>query len=193
MRKFFALVLIPLVLAGCGGGGGGSSIGGGGGGGGGGLMCTAESVTLAQQLPNPVVLFATDNNGVIVELPSVRLRAQPIRAAESLVFGIGTEGNNALGAATQLLADPNTGNITATLNGTAYPDSYLDSGSNANFFTDSSIPNCPSPNQGFYCPAATVPESATLTGTNNTDVHGELQYRERRHALHGEPELHRVQ
>jgi Protein of unknown function (DUF3443) len=166
VRKFFALVLIPLVLAACGGGGS-AATSGGGGGGGGGLACTAESVTVAEQLQNPVTLFATDNNGVIIELPSVPAQGAA-NPSGSLVFGIGTEGNNALGAASVLDADPNTGNITAMLNGTAYPDSYLDSGSNANFFVDTSLTSCASPNQGFYCPTTSpTPETATLTGTNN--------------------------
>ena len=68
-----------------------------------------------------------------------------------------------------LFATDNNGVISATLNSTTYPFSYLDSGSNANFFPTTSIPSCPSPNDGFLCPTAgtTVNESATLTGTNS--------------------------
>src|SRR5205823_876677 len=33
--------------------------------------CVDANASLAQQVPNPVTLFATDNNGVIVELPAV--------------------------------------------------------------------------------------------------------------------------
>jgi hypothetical protein len=170
VRKFFALVLIPLVLAGCGGGGGGSSTVGGGGGGGGGLTCTAESVTLTQQLQNPVTLFATDNNGVILELPSVPAGGAADPTGGALVFGIGTQSNNdnALGSATVFDADLDNGEIMATLNGSNQGGGYFDSGSNANFFTDSSLTVCPSPNQGFYCPTtASVTENATMQGTNN--------------------------
>jgi len=85
----------------------------------------------------------------------------------SLVFGIGTQANNSLGSATKLEAAPASGVISATLNGTMYPDSYLDSGSNANFFP-TSIASCPQPNQGFLCPPATTDESATLQGTNGS-------------------------
>jgi hypothetical protein len=62
------------------------------------------------------------------------------------------------------------GTITASLNGTTYQQSYLDSGSNANFFpvTSTSIPSCSAPNQGFLCPTSTTSESAMLTGTNGT-------------------------
>jgi hypothetical protein len=132
--------------------------------------CAQATVHTQQQLPNPGVLFAKDNNGVIVELPAVGANGATAPLNGSLVFGIGTEGNNALGSATKLLASASSGVIAATLNGTMYPDSYLDSGSNANFFPTTSIPSCPAPNAGFLCPTAgsTVNESATLQGTDGT-------------------------
>lgn len=129
--------------------------------------CAQTTVHLQQQLPNPAVLFAKDNNGVIVELPPVvdSGAAGPVNG--SLVFGIGTEANNSLGSATKLPSDALSGVITATLNGTPYQDSYLDSGSNANFFP-TSLPSCPQPNQGFLCPTATTDENATLQGTDGS-------------------------
>lgn len=175
MSKLSALVLIPVLLAaGCGGGGGSTSTTTGGGGtGGGGITCTAESVSLAEQLQNPVTLFTTDNNGIILELPSLSstngVATDP--AGGLLVFGIGTEANNGItGAATQLDANPETGNVAANLNGKAFAGGYFDSGSNANFFTDSALTVCSSPNQGFYCPTtAVVTENATMQGTNNAN------------------------
>jgi Protein of unknown function (DUF3443) len=132
--------------------------------------CTEASVSATQQLPNPVSLFANDNNGVIVELPSISGSGAASPGGGVIVFGIGTESNNALGSATQLTADSNSGDISAMLNGTSYPASYIDSGSNANFFNDSSLATCPSPNQGFYCPSSTTAEMATLEGTNGTTL-----------------------
>jgi Protein of unknown function (DUF3443) len=169
--KHFALVLIPLtLLVGCGGGGGGGTVGSSSSGGssGSGITCTAESVTTAQQLPNPVTLFATDNTGVILELPSVPDAGATDPTGGALVFGIGTESNNTVGSATLLDANTDNGELTATLNGTNQGGGYFDSGSNANFFTDSALTVCASPNQGFYCPtAASVTENATMAGTNN--------------------------
>ena len=132
--------------------------------------CTETSVSDAQQLQNPVSLFAKDNNGVIVELPSISSSGADSPSGGVIVFGIGTESNNALGSATQLTADPNSGDLSAMLNGTSYPESYIDSGSNANFFNDSSLTACPSPNQGFYCPTSTTAEMATLSGTNGNTL-----------------------
>jgi len=125
------------------------------------------SAALAQQVPNPVTLFPKDNNGVIIELPGAPAAGAASISDGALVFGIGTENNNALGSATQLLADVDTGVISATLDGTSYPNSYLDSGSNGNFYS-SSLTLCPSPNNIWYCPSSTVTENATVEGTNGT-------------------------
>ena len=51
--------------------------------------CIVIAQSLAQQVQNPVALFATDNNGVILELPAVTAPVASING--SLVFGIGTQ------------------------------------------------------------------------------------------------------
>jgi hypothetical protein len=132
--------------------------------------CVAITASATQQLPNPVSMFATDNNGVIVELPAIGADGAADPSGAVIVFGIGTESNNALGSATQLLADPESLLISSTLNGTTYATTYLDSGSNANFLNDSRLASdaCPSPNQTFLCPSSTVSENATLQGTSGT-------------------------
>jgi len=53
---------------------------------------------------NPVTLFATDNNGVIIELPAVS--GVETSVTGSLIFGIGTQSNNALGSATVYTSIP---------------------------------------------------------------------------------------
>jgi hypothetical protein len=127
--------------------------------------CSGFSASVAQQIQNPVSLFATDNNGVIVELPSISANGAADPSPAVIVFGIGTQSNNALGSAIKLVADPSTGEISATLNGGAALTSYMDSGSNANFFADSSLATCgPGADSTFYCPTATVTEDVTLTG-----------------------------
>jgi hypothetical protein len=126
--------------------------------------CAAANEGLTLQVQNPVTLFGIDSNGVIIELPAVGA-AGSTTTSGSLVFGIGTRTNNGLGTATVLPEDPSTGWITGTYKGTAYTDGYLDSGSNGNFFTDSSLTLCTS-NPNFYCPASTMSETATLKGTS---------------------------
>jgi hypothetical protein len=121
----------------------------------------AERTT--QQVQNPVALFPQNNNGLVVQLPAVSAGAPTVSG--SLIFGIGTQSNNALGSA-QIFAPDNNGNLKTVFKGTTY-EGFLDSGSNAYFFLDSratGMPDCPSPESGFYCPSSPV----SLTATNNS-------------------------
>jgi hypothetical protein len=131
--------------------------------------CTPVAATSAQQVQNPVALFATDNNGVIIELPAVS--SPEATVSGSLVFGIGTESNNSLSGATVYTANPTNLNFTTTFNGASYTNAgFLDSGSNGYFFPDSSLAACPSTtgSNGFYCPSGTTNLSATNEGDNGT-------------------------
>lgn len=120
---------------------------------------TAESV--AQQVQNPVALFSKDNNGVIIELPALLGSAPTLTG--SMIFGIGTESNNALGGAEIFPLDSN-GEFSTVFKGKTY-SAFVDSGSNALFFLDAAttgMPDC-SNNSGFYCPSTTMNFSATTT------------------------------
>jgi hypothetical protein len=141
-----------------------------------------------------------DDNGTIIMLPDLSpIGAGVVKG--SLVFGIGTQTNNQITPAASLrtiMADPRPWLLTASdgtkspaatcpldnctsnpgylyfttsVGSIPYPDSYIDSGSNAYFFIDSSIAhNCASSTWsattgGWYCPsgAAPVARSATLS------------------------------
>ena len=129
--------------------------------------CQVIAEPLAQQVQNPVALFATDNNGVIIELPSVSSPAASLSG--SMVFGIGTESNNALGTATVFPLDAN-GEFSTTFKGQSYP-AFVDSGSNAFFFLDEALTGlivCAGNNSGFYCPGSTANLSATTASGSAT-------------------------
>lgn len=130
--------------------------------------CQVTTQTLAQQVQNPVATFATDNNGVIIELPSVSGSAPTLSG--SIVFGIGTENNNALGNATIFPLD-SSGEFNTTYKGQSYA-AFVDSGSNALFFLNQTITGMPvcSDNSGFYCPSSQTNESATTVsgGTSSS-------------------------
>jgi hypothetical protein len=131
-----------------------------------GSSCSVTTVDLPKQVQNPVASFGTDNNGVLVELPAVPSSTTTVSG--SLIFGIGTESNNALGGVHVYTIDPKTGNISTTFKGQSY-SSFLDTGSNAYFFLNAGttgMPTCPSPESGFYCPSSPVGFSVTNTGTN---------------------------
>lgn len=134
-----------------------------------GSSCSVTTVGLAQQVQNPVASFSADNNGVVIELPAATSSATSLSG--TLIFGIGTQTNNALGSAHVYTIDPNTGNFSTTFNNHTYTNaSFLDTGSNAYFFLDSTatgLATCPNPANGFYCPSSPANLSATNTGANN--------------------------
>jgi hypothetical protein len=125
--------------------------------------CTGTVVALANQVANPVPAFATDNNGVALVMPAVAAGGATTLTG-ALIFGIDTQDNNKIGAATVYAADSR-GNFTTTYKGTTLRSSFLDSGSNGLYFPDATIPIC-SGSPGFYCPAATLSLSAVNASSN---------------------------
>jgi len=132
--------------------------------------CAASGVAETAQVSNPVASFTSgDNNGVIIELPTVA-SGGVASVTGSLIFGIGTQSNNSMATGTQILTvDSSTGTLGTTYKGTSLTDSFIDSGSNGYFFPDSTITLC-SDNSGFYCPTATLSESGIMMGANGTSV-----------------------
>jgi hypothetical protein len=122
-------------------------------------------VAKIQQVTNPVIFLSNtaslqqDNNGVILQLPSVSGPGSTLSG--TLTFGIGTETNNALGAATVYDLD-SSGRFTTIFSGQTLTSSFIDSGSNALFFPDT-LPTC-SVNTTFFCPTSLTNLSATIKG-----------------------------
>jgi hypothetical protein len=133
-------------------------------------VCQVAAVSLTTQVQNPVWLFPQDNNGLLISLPSIPAEgAQTVSG--SLIFGIGTQSDNALGNA-QVYTTDQYGNFQTAFNGISYSQSYIDSGSNGLYFLDAStlgITEC-SDASGFYCPPSTVDYTATNTGLNGTSA-----------------------
>lgn len=121
--------------------------------------CTGARITAGQAVTHPVAHFLQDNNGVLLILPAVT-DLGATNPTGSLIFGIGTQANNALGNATLYVVD-NRGNFTTTYQGQTISRSFSDSGSNAIFFADAAITQC-SPSTGFYCPATPLALSASI-------------------------------
>jgi len=132
--------------------------------------CTVTTASIATQVINPVVRFATDNNGVILQLPGAPTGGTATLTG-SLIFGIGTQSNNQLGSAKVFTTDSR-GNFTTAFNGQSYSKSFIDSGSNGIFFLDTAttgMPEC-TRSKGFYCPTSTRAFSATQTGANGASA-----------------------
>ncbi|BAN22897.1 putative uncharacterized protein [Caballeronia insecticola] len=131
--------------------------------------CAASALAVTQQVTNPVANFATDNNGVLIELPDV-----PDGGASSvtgtMTFGIGSQSNNLLGAATVLPSNSATGYVTTDFGGSQYGSSFIDSGSNGVFFPSTTLARC----GAWYCPAA--PQTFTATIRSATGAQGAVSF-----------------
>jgi hypothetical protein len=128
--------------------------------------CAAVNMPTASQLQNVAGLFPVDNNGTLIQMPSLPSGSAPT-ATGSLIFGIDTQSNNMLGTALVFAVSPATGpnpgfiDTTTTYGDMSEPASYIDSGSNGFFFNDPLTP-CTGTSSGFYCPSTTTPLSATM-------------------------------
>ncbi|AOK03233.1 DUF3443 domain-containing protein [Burkholderia sp. AU28942] len=132
--------------------------------------CVVSPVSQSQIVANPIHHFATDNNGVIVQMPNISSSGQG-SATGLLTFGIGTRSNNALNASTMLTSTTG-GDVDATFQGRQLltangGGAFFDTGSNAYFFDSQATPIC-NQNSDFYCPTTTTTYTATLTGKNGT-------------------------
>lgn len=123
--------------------------------------CASTSQPIAQQIANPVGAFSSDNNGSVIVLPAIPATGSAT-VNGSLIFGIGTQANNGLGAATPLATTASGAYVTSLLNGNTNARTFFDSGSNGIFFADTSLPQCGS----WFCPASTQTFGITLSSGN---------------------------
>ena len=131
-----------------------------------GSTCTATIAPLSNQVQNPVSHLPADNNGVILQLPSVPLGGTT-SVNGSLILGVGTQSNNTPSGVTMYPAS-SSGEFTTVFNSNTYSQSFIDIGSNGLFFDASSIstlPTCTSGvSTGWFCPSSTQSLSATNKG-----------------------------
>ncbi len=130
------------------------------------VSCHPVAVALAEQVTNPVAMFASDNNGVLVQLPQVSASGTTT-VTGTLIFGIGTQTNNALHSATIFALNAAYGTFITNFAGSQLNNSFLDTGTNGNFFPDSSIAVCQD-QPDFFCPSSDLSLSGEIQGTNGT-------------------------
>jgi len=130
------------------------------------ITCQPAAVSLTDQVTNPVVFFDADNNGVLIEMDAVSDSGAP-SAAGTLVFGIDTQFNNALGSASVYTLDPNNGTLLTNFAGVTLSTSVIDSGSNGYYFPGGSIPACKD-QPDFFCPSSVLSLTAEIQGLNGT-------------------------
>lgn len=124
--------------------------------------CMNTRVPLDTQIMNPVADFTTDNNGTIIRLPSLQPGGQASATGE-LIFGIGTQQNNALPSGANIIPLDSNGYFTTTYKGNTFGSGVIDSGSNTTIFRDTTIPFDA---WGRYIPATTLNLSALLKPTS---------------------------
>jgi hypothetical protein len=132
--------------------------------------CSQTFQGLAQQVTNPVWVLPADNNGVLIQLPSVPTGGTTT-VSGNMIFGIGTQTNNGLGSATVFDTDANAHFVTI-FNGQTNSCSYIDSGSNGIYFPSAGYPGlivCGNPNSSFYCPTSLLALSANNQSAANTN------------------------
>src|SRR5690606_20415579 len=135
--------------------------------------CEPSTASLTAQVRNPIADFAVNNNGVIIDLPAVPDQGAAT-VSGSMIFGIATKSNNALGNARVLNVNPGSGTFSSTVRTQTFSQSFLDTGSNGLFFpygsafNDTELPTCDvNPAPDFFCPSTQVDATGILQGYSN--------------------------
>ncbi len=130
--------------------------------------CAPLAAAVAQQVSNPVAAFPNDSNGSEIQMPPL-VAGGTQTAQGTLLFGIGTQSNNALASATiygVTSSGANPGSLLATYNSTAYAGTFS-SGADANYFLTPAITSYPAcSNPGYYCPSSQQTATVNIAGTN---------------------------
>ena len=132
-----------------------------------GQHCSNTAQSLVNQVQNPVTLFSSDNNGVIITLDPVPSSGAAF-VNGTLTFGIDTQNNNISRNNNTIVVDKY-GYFTTTLNGTNFPQSFFDTGSNGYFFNLPGFnPLCGAPFWGFYCTNDITQFTAIISGASGS-------------------------
>jgi hypothetical protein len=118
-----------------------------------GSTCTATAADLPSEVVHLVPYLASDNNGLVVELPAVPPEGAPSVKGQ-LIFGIGTRANNVPPPSTKVVAVDWTGAFSVTANGQSYA-SGMDTGTWAWNLPYEGADACADSTE-FLCPQAPI-------------------------------------
>lgn len=131
--------------------------------------CVSSTVTLAQEIKNPVAnLPANYNNGTVISLPAIDLNGTS-NVPGNIYLGINTVSNNTFNNLTTINTSAN-GLINVTVNGVLYSESFLDSGSSIYALIDGSMPQCTGNYSGLFCPTSSTNLPITISTTASTQT-----------------------
>ncbi|AXL52904.1 hypothetical protein DSC91_006103 [Paraburkholderia caffeinilytica] len=133
--------------------------------------CTSTRMIATKEVMNPVAAFNADYNGTVIRLPAVPAGGQASVTGQ-LIFGIGTQANNALPANANIFAVDKYGSITTQYQGNVFNMSAIDSGTNIYAFPDSSIATT----SGWYTPSSALNLTATMEATDGSSAPYKLTF-----------------
>ncbi|TDK66061.1 DUF3443 family protein [Sapientia aquatica] len=140
--------------------------------------CSPTPISAYAGVPNIVPQFSSDNNGVVIALPSVSSAGLSSPVVGTLTFGVSTQANNTPAASTVAIVNDNTGSFQTQIGGTWNP-AYIDSGTFVMFFNDpaANLALCTSnANSGFYCPATPVTVPLIVANAGSKVTAGTFNY-----------------
>ncbi len=124
-------------------------------------------VDRAYRLRNPAAAFPGHDDGVAFDLPM-----PPDKGAAQIIgtltFGIGKASNDQFGGARVIRLDVR-GRFTTRYGGRAYPESYIDSGTETNLLPEGDVPRCEGMPWAF-CANPSRNLAATMVGRDGTSV-----------------------
>src|SRR5262249_21002250 len=121
----------------------------------------------ASQVINPVAALASDNNGVILQLPPVSASGAQTSSGY-MIMGIGTQTNNTPPAGTVTFQADQYSSFLTYFNGQSLPNSAIDSGTNGYYFPEVSGLNGCSYAQDFLCPSGLITAQAVQAGASGS-------------------------
>jgi len=125
------------------------------------------AVPRAYRLPNPAAAFPGHGNGVSFDLP-MPPRDGAAQVVGTLTLGVVAAPDSLLNKARIVCIDGR-GHFTTLYGGKAYPDSYIDSGTETNIIPDADLPRC----EGMSWAFCAIPDrsfTATMVGRGGAGI-----------------------
>lgn len=132
-----------------------------------GWVPVAGTIAPAYRVPNPIARLPGHDNGLVIDL-STPQGDDAGNVTGTLMLGVGTAANNGLDASPIVTIDAR-GYFTTLYGGTAYPESYLDSGTMTYVLDDDRLPRCERAPWAFCArPSRTL--AATMVGADGRHI-----------------------
>jgi hypothetical protein len=132
--------------------------------------CTASEAPVPSQPQNPVSMMPFDNNGLIIQLPTINAEGE-VSVSGTAIMGIGTQTNNTPGVPVSVLTTDDYGYLNATFSGVTYTDnSVVDSGTPSYCLqSTSTLVDCSGQADIYFCPTSTQNLTASLSAVSGSN------------------------